>query len=156
MLKVCEKMPSKVRLEKIGVHQSVNGQFTVKYFIFREIWKIPCVVQIYPVLYLNSLFSLSGKSDNQIPCFPCAVATLTFHTFFLNTTLRLYACLHNRSIWELLLRWFVLQIKRRKRYRVCMFLFFINRFNSMLMHKHLHVLNICRLSTLDFQKKRFF
>ena len=31
----------------------------------------PCVVQIFPV------FSLSGKTDDQIPCFPCAVATLT-------------------------------------------------------------------------------
>ena len=30
----------------------------------------PCVVPKFPV------FSLSGKSDNQIPCFPCAVATL--------------------------------------------------------------------------------
>ena len=28
------------------------------------------------MLCLNSLFSLSGKFDNQIPCFPCAVATL--------------------------------------------------------------------------------
>ena len=30
----------------------------------------PCVVPKFPV------FSLSGKTDNQIPCFPCAVATL--------------------------------------------------------------------------------
>ena len=33
-------------------------------------WKNPCVVPKFP------LFSLSGKSDNQIPCFLCAVATL--------------------------------------------------------------------------------
>ena len=47
-------------------------------------------LQIFPVLELNSLcknvflmsfgkfpvFSLSGKRDFQIPCFPCAVATL--------------------------------------------------------------------------------
>ena len=31
----------------------------------------PCVRTKFPV------FSLSGKSKNQIPCFPCAVATLT-------------------------------------------------------------------------------
>ena len=76
MLKVCGNMLNEVRLEKIMLHQLMNGQFTIKYFIFREIWKIPCVVQIFPVLHLNSLFSLSGKSDYQIPCFPCAVATL--------------------------------------------------------------------------------
>ena len=76
MLKVCGQMPSEARLEKIGVYQSIKGQFTLKYFIFREIWNIPCVVQIFPVLYLNSVFSLSGKSENQIPCFLCAVATL--------------------------------------------------------------------------------
>ena len=48
--------------------------------------------KIFPVLKVNSLckiifliffgkfpvFSLSGKSKNQIPCFPCAVATLFF------------------------------------------------------------------------------
>ena len=47
--------------------------------------------KIFPVLKVNSLckiifliffgkfpvFSLSGKSKNQIPCFPCAVATLS-------------------------------------------------------------------------------
>ena len=47
-------------------------------------------LQIFPVLELNSLcknvfliyfgkfpvFSLSGKMDLQIPCFPCGVATL--------------------------------------------------------------------------------
>ena len=32
----------------------------------------PCVRTKFPV------FSLSGKSKNQIPCFPCAVATLIF------------------------------------------------------------------------------
>ena len=30
----------------------------------------PCIKAKFPV------FSLSGKSKNQIPCFPCAVATL--------------------------------------------------------------------------------
>ena len=49
--------------------------------------------QIFPVLVVNSLcknifliffskfpvFSLSGKMDFQIPCFPCAVATLMLH-----------------------------------------------------------------------------
>ena len=56
MMKVCGKMPSKVRLEK---NWGFLGQFTIKYLIFREIWKIPCVFHIFPVLYLNS------------PCFPC-------------------------------------------------------------------------------------
>ena len=51
----------------------MKGQFTTKYSIFREIWKIPCVVQNFPVLYLNFL---SGKLDDQIPSFPYAVATL--------------------------------------------------------------------------------
>ena len=50
--------------------------------------------QIFPVLVVNSLcknifliffskfpvFSLSGKMDFQIPCFPCAVATLITHS----------------------------------------------------------------------------
>ena len=39
------------------------------YLIFREIWKIPCVVPKFPV------FSLSGKIDYRIPCFRCAVTT---------------------------------------------------------------------------------
>ena len=47
----------------------MNGQFTIKYFIFRIIWKIPCVVQISPVLYLNSL------------CFPCLEKVITKFRF---------------------------------------------------------------------------
>ena len=75
-IKVCGKMPRGARI-KIGVHQLMKGQFTIKYLIFREIWKFPYVVQIVPVLYLNyPVFSMSGKIDNQIPCFPCAVETL--------------------------------------------------------------------------------
>ena len=39
--------------------------------IFSLCWQIfPCVRTKFPV------FSLSGKSKNQIPCFPCAVAIL--------------------------------------------------------------------------------
>ena len=44
---------------------------------------INTVKNIFPVSQKNSLcynkfpvFSLSGKSKNQIPCFPCAMATL--------------------------------------------------------------------------------
>ena len=71
MLKVCGKMLSEARLEKIGVHQSMNGQFTPKYFIFREIWKIPCVVQLFSVLCLNSLcFSCLEKVITKFPVFP--------------------------------------------------------------------------------------
>ena len=33
------------------------------------------------------MFSLSGKSKNQIPCFPCAVATLSYRHNPLQTTI---------------------------------------------------------------------
>ena len=62
-------MLSKAKLEKNWVHQLMKEQFTIKYLIFGKFRK-------FPVLYLNSLFSISGKIDHQIPCFPCAVATL--------------------------------------------------------------------------------
>ena len=56
--------------------------------------------KIFPVLKVNSLckiifliffgkfpvFSLSGKSKNQIPCFPCAVATLGWDEKIWSTT----------------------------------------------------------------------
>ena len=48
----------------------MKGQFTIKYLICREIWKIPCVVQIFPVLYLNSL------------CFPCLEKVITKFSIF--------------------------------------------------------------------------
>ena len=35
----------------------------------------PCVAQIFPVLYLNSLCFPVWKNDDQIPCFPRAVGT---------------------------------------------------------------------------------
>ena len=64
-------------MKKIEVHQSMKGQFTVKYFIFREIWKIPCVVQIFPVLHLNSLcFPCLEKVITKFPVFPVPMATL--------------------------------------------------------------------------------
>ena len=63
-------MASKEKLEK-NWGTSINERaIYYKILHFMEIWKIPCVVPKFPV------FSLSGKSDNQIPCFPCAVATL--------------------------------------------------------------------------------
>ena len=34
-----------------------------------------------PVSAKFPVFSLSGKSKNQIPCFPCAVATLQYFFF---------------------------------------------------------------------------
>ena len=55
MMNVCGKMLSKVRLQNIGVHQLMKVKFTIKYLIFRKILKIPCVFQVFPVLYLNSL-----------------------------------------------------------------------------------------------------
>ena len=40
----------------------------------------PVLANFSPVSEQNSpVFSLSGKSKNQIPCFPCAVATLLTH-----------------------------------------------------------------------------
>ena len=54
----------------------MKGQFTIKYLIFREIWKTPYVVQIFHVVPEFPVFSLSGKIDDQTPCFLCAVATL--------------------------------------------------------------------------------
>ena len=65
--------------------ESNSTHFNYKFFFF-----IFIDTQIFPVLVVNSLckkifliffskfpvFSLSGKMDLQIPCFPCAVATL--------------------------------------------------------------------------------
>ena len=67
MMEVCRKMPSKVRLKKIGLHQSMKGQFTIKYLIFREIWKILCCPNFLCVVTKFPVFSLSGKINNQIP-----------------------------------------------------------------------------------------
>ena len=49
----------------------MKGEFTIKYFIFREIWKIPYVVKIFPVLDLNSLyFPCLEKLTTKFPVFP--------------------------------------------------------------------------------------
>ena len=66
--------------------------------IFSLCWQIfPCVRTKFPV------FSLSGKSKNQIPCFPCAVATL--FEFHKNPSLNMYnlygVALHYRSLKSL-------------------------------------------------------
>ena len=58
MMKVCGNMLSEVRLEKIEVHQLMKGQFTIKYLIFREIGKIPRVVQIPHVVPKFPVFSI--------------------------------------------------------------------------------------------------
>ena len=60
---------SKAR-KKTGVHQSMKGQFTIKYLIFMEIWKLPCVAQNFPV------FSI-WKNWWPNSCFPRVVATLS-------------------------------------------------------------------------------
>ena len=54
MMKVGGKMPSKMRLEKIGIYQSMKGQFIIKYLNSHK----------FPV------FSLSGKIDTKFPVFP--------------------------------------------------------------------------------------
>ena len=69
--------------KKIGVYQSMKGQITLKYFVFREMWKIPCVVQIFPVLSLNSLcFPCLEKMLTKFPVFPVPwPPCITFATF---------------------------------------------------------------------------
>ena len=67
-------MPSEARLKKIEKYVKGNMLFavinTVKNIFPCVLKNSPCVTAKFPV------FSLSGKSENQIPCFPCAVATL--------------------------------------------------------------------------------
>ena len=72
MVKVCRKMPSKGRLEKKFGGTSVDERAIYYINLDNSLCcpKFPCVVPKFPV------FSLSGKIDDQIPCFPCAVATL--------------------------------------------------------------------------------
>ena len=66
----------------IGVHKSMKGQFTRFFLNFREIWKIPCVVQIFRVVPKSPMFPCLENVITKIwhiSCFPCAVATLKFH-----------------------------------------------------------------------------
>ena len=65
---VCGKIPSEVRLEK-NWGTSINERVSY-YKIHNFCSNFSCVVPKFPV------FSLSGKIDDQIPCFPCPVATL--------------------------------------------------------------------------------
>ena len=51
----------------------MKGQFTIKYLNFREVWKIPCVIKFFYVVPKFLVFSLYGKIDDQIPCFPCEI-----------------------------------------------------------------------------------
>ena len=76
MTKVCGKMLSEARLEKNWGTSANERTIYYKILHFWEIWKIPCVVPKFPVFPV-------WKIDNQIPCFPCAVATLV-----LNNTVR--------------------------------------------------------------------
>ena len=50
--------------------RKINIHFASNYF--------PCVSNFFHVTAKFPVFSLSGKSKNQILCFPCAVATLLF------------------------------------------------------------------------------
>ena len=76
-MKVCVKMPSEVRLEK---KWGTSVDESAIYYKILNFWgnlenslccpDFPCVVPKFPV------FSLSEKTNNQIPCLPCAMATL--------------------------------------------------------------------------------
>ena len=69
-----------------GIHHLLNHNLNLKNI------HLPCFVHI-PSVFIKFLifpvFSMSGKIDNQIPCFPCAVATLSvvhhpmYHSKFL-------------------------------------------------------------------------
>ena len=73
-------MPSEARLKKFWNLKNkqtfhFNNHSQIFSLCHRKIFSLclkifPCVKAKFPV------FSLSGKSKNQIPCFPCAVATL--------------------------------------------------------------------------------
>ena len=76
-MNVCGKVPSEARLEK-NWGTSVNER--VIYYKIHNFWgnlenslccpNFPSVIPKFPV------FFLFGKIDDQIPYFPCAVATL--------------------------------------------------------------------------------
>ena len=73
MMNICGKMPSEVRLEKIGACLLMKGQLTIKYLIFKEIWKIPCIGKIFLVLYLNFLcFPFLDKLITKFLVYPDA------------------------------------------------------------------------------------
>ena len=57
------------KARKVGLHQSMKGQFTIKYLIFRVIWKIP-VLSKFSLCYI------------QIPCFPCLEKLITKFPLF--------------------------------------------------------------------------
>lgn len=67
-------MTREARLKKIFQKKTpMNGNFIItqeKNCIKYILQFFPCVVAKFPV------FSLSGKVNIQIPCFPCAMATL--------------------------------------------------------------------------------
>ena len=71
MIKVCGNILSKVTLGKNWGTRVYKRAIYYKNLIFREIWKIPCVVQNLPCVV-----PVWKTIDNQIPCFPCAMATL--------------------------------------------------------------------------------
>ena len=75
-------MPSEARLKNFEINILFILIITVKYFPCVTEKYFPCVSKFFAVSKQNSVFSLSGKSNNQIPCFPCAVATLSFVRIF--------------------------------------------------------------------------
>ena len=72
-----ELMPSEARLKIFEIHKrSIILLLIITIQIFSLCQKyFPCVTAKFPV------FSLSGKSKNQIPCFPWAVATLSLYRY---------------------------------------------------------------------------
>ena len=79
-------MPEKTNYNTMKISQIRNQ--TSQFFPVFSI--IPCVVAEFPV------FFLSGKIDIQIPCFPCAVATLIIRSY-INTCINIiimHVCTH--------------------------------------------------------------
>ena len=72
MMKVCVKMPSEVRLEKIGVHQSIKGQFTIKYLQGGHVladMKFLCFPCVFPVFFIEELTVIVIKKMSLAPSY---------------------------------------------------------------------------------------
>ena len=72
-----ENMPSEARLKILKLKKKPK-----LFMLIITVQIFSLCYQIFPYDRTKfPVFSLSGKSKNQIPCFPCAVATLDYHTY---------------------------------------------------------------------------